>query len=230
MDKVFTISDVPEEIKKYIKNATDKKGNLSSSKLQSMSSGYKAWFEAYKNVISPRALFNLMKNKLDSIPFCRYCHKIQLTPYQYEKKHYFCCNQHAQLDKSTQDKTKNTFEKYEGGHPLKDKAIREKILNTNIQRYGTSVVCNTPENQQKRKEICLKKYGVEHSSQSQEVQKRRIETYRKKSIEKYGVPNPSQSPEIKTKILYNHKITMWGKMQVSAKIRGFEFISTLNDY
>ena len=210
---VFTVDMVPEPIREYISKATDKNGKLSSIKLRYMPQDFKDWFESNKNVMSPRTLFNLMKNGLNSIPFCEYCHKVQLTPQQYEKGHYYCCNQHAQLDSKTQEKISKAFEKYEGGHPLRDRRVREQIYQTNIERYGNVVACNTEDWQQKIKERNIEQYGVEHISQTEDFQKRRTESYRKNCLEKYGVENASQVPEIKERSIKTHKTTLWSKMQ-----------------
>ena len=227
---VFKVDMVPEPIRNYIKNATDKNGKLSSIKLRYMSPDFKQWFEDNKSFMSPRALFNLMKNNLEHIPFCEYCHEVQLTPQQYEKGHYYCCNQHAQLDSKTKEKISKTFEKYQGGHPLRDRSIRERIIKTNLEKYGSSVPCNTSDIQKKIRQNNIEKYGVEHVSQTEEFQKKRTETYRKNSMEKYGVPNPSMTEEIKQKAQTSHKYTLWSKMQITAKEKNLELISTLDDY
>lgn len=227
---VFKVDMVPEPIRNYIKNATDKNGKLSSMKLRYMPSDFKQWFEDNKSFMSPRGLFNLMKNNLEHIPFCEYCHKVQLTPQQYEKGHCYCCNQHAQLDSKTKKKITKAFEKYQGGHPLRDRSIRERIIRTNLEKYGTAVPCNTSDTQKKIKQNNIEKYGVEHVSQTEEFQKKRTETYRKNSMEKYGVPNPSMTEEIKQKAQTSHKYTLWSKMQITAKERNLELISTLDDY
>ena len=228
---VFTIDMVPEPIREYISKATDKNGKLSSIKLRYMPQDFKDWFESNKNVMSPRTLFNLMKNGLNSIPFCEYCHKVQLTPQQYEKGHYYCCNQHAQLDSKTQEKISKAFEgKYANGHPLKDPKIRNKIKKTNLERYGNEVACNTEEWKQKIKERNIEQYGVEHTLQRPDVITKRCFSYIQTCMERYGVTNTSKIPELREKAETNRKITLWSKMQETAKERNLELVSTLNDY
>ena len=228
---MFTVSnDVPKEIKEIIVKMVDKKGNLSSAKVKYAPEWFTQWFKDHEDVMSPRALFNLIKNGLDYIPFCEYCHTTQLTPWQYQKGHYYCCNQHAQLDKKTQEKVAKAFEKYEGGHPLRDSSVRKKIMETNLERYGATVACNTKEWQEKIKQRNLETYGVKHKSQLKEFQEQRVETYRKNSIEKYGVPNPIMTEEIKTKANTNHKCALWEKMQLTAQRQNLKILSTLDDY
>ena len=141
---MFTISNnVPEYIINIVKSLTDKNGNLSSIKARHISQEAKDWFNENSQYITIRSLFNLLKNGLDSIPVCEYCKDVQLSPKQYEKGHHYCCNKHAQLDEKTKEKVRHAFEKYNGGHPLRDIKIRQQIEQTNIQKYGSSVACNS---------------------------------------------------------------------------------------
>ena len=229
---MFTISnDVPKEIKEAIVKMVDKKGNLSSVKVRNAPEWFTQWFKEHENVMSPRALFNLIKNGLDYIPFCEYCHTTQLTPEQYQKGHYYCCNQHAQLDSKTQEKMAKTFaDKYENGHPLKDPKIRKKIKKTNLKRYGNVVACNTEEWQEKIKQRNLEKYGVEHCLQRPDVILKRKNSYVQTCMERYGVTNTSKVPEIKERIERHRKITVWEKMQFTAEDHNLEILSTMEDW
>ena len=49
---VFKDDMVPEPIRNYIKNATDKNGKLSSMKLRYMPPDFKQWFEDNKSFMS----------------------------------------------------------------------------------------------------------------------------------------------------------------------------------
>lgn len=229
---MLTISnDVPKEIKEAIVKMVDKKGNLSSVKVRNAPEWFTQWFKEHENVMSPRALFNLIKNGLDYIPFCEYCHTTQLTPEQYQKGHYYCCNQHAQLDSKTQEKMAKTFaDKYENGHPLKDPKIRKKIKKTNLKRYGNVVACNTEEWQEKIKQRNIEKYGVEHSLQRPDVVLKRKNSYVQTCMERYGVTNTSKVPEIKERMEKHRKITVWEKMQFTAEDRNLEILSTMEDW
>ena len=92
------------------------------------------------------------------------------------------------------------------------------------REYASQILKNLPpETKEKksrlRKETCLKKYGVEHPAQSEEVKNKTAQTnlerygckwttevgeFQKKKIdsfvEKYGVTNPNKLPEVKAKI------------------------------
>ena len=63
--------------------------------------------------------------------------------------------------------------------------------------YCSSKCCNSdPEKKLLTKQSCLKKYGVENISQSQEIRNKVKQT----CLEKYGVENISQSQEIRNKV------------------------------
>lgn len=228
---MFTVSDnVPEHIIDIVKSLTDKNGNLSSIKARHIPLTVKEWFLKNQSFITIRSLFNLLKNNLNSIPVCDYCKTIQLTPKQYEKGHRYCCNKHAQLDDKTKEKVRRAFEKYDGGHPLRDTKIRQQIEQTNMQKYGASVACNSDSFKILIKNNNLLKYGVEHTSQLPEVQQKRIKTYIINSIKKYGVSNPSMNSSIKNKALLSHKLTLWNKMQNTAKENNLIILSSVEDY
>ena len=227
---VFKVDMVPEPSRNYIKNATDKNGKLSSMKLRYMPPDFKQWFEDNKSFMSPRALFNLMKNNLEHIPFCEYCHKVQLTPQQYEKGHYYCCNKHAQLDSKTKKKITKAFEKYEGGHPLRDSKVRKKIDKTNMERYGTTIPMNSPVMQKQIRENCLNEYGVDHPMKRQDVIAKRVDSYKQNCKKKYGVENTSQLPETKRKISSSKRKSCWSIVQRTAEINNMEILSTFDNY
>ena len=63
---------------------------------------------------------------------------------------------------------------------------------TCLQRYGTELMCCTPEAYERRKQATLEKYGVENPFSLPEVQ----DKIKKTLQEKYGVENPMQSPEL----------------------------------
>lgn len=228
---MFTISNnVPEYIINIVKSLTDKNGNLSSIKARHIPQEAKEWFNENSQYITIRSLFNLLKNNLDFIPVCDYCKKVQLTPKQYEKGHHYCCNKHAQLDEKTKEKVRHAFEKYNGGHPLRDIKIRQQIEHTNMQKYGSSVACNSESFKELIKSNNLLKYGVEHTSQLPEVQQKRIKTYIINSIKKYGVDNPSKNEDVKIKSVITHKLTLWNKMQNTAKDNNLSILSSVDDY
>lgn len=77
--------------------------------------------------------------------------------------------------------------------------VIEKRKNTCMRKYGVENVSQSSVVKQKTKQTCLEKYGVEHVLQSDEIQSKIKNT----CMEKYGVENPFQSTEIQTMIRKN---------------------------
>ena len=71
----------------------------------------------------------------------------------------------------------------------------QKILKSNLEKYGVTNAGWTPEAIQKRKQTCLEKYNTEYAMQSKEVQDRS----RQAVIDKYGVDNVFRLDSIKEK-------------------------------
>lgn len=77
-------------------------------------------------------------------------------------------------------------------HPLKSDFIKNKIINTNIKKYGCEYTWCNEKVKDKIKETNLERYGVECVLQSEDIK----EKIRKTNLEKYGVENPMQSSEV----------------------------------
>jgi len=157
---------------------------------------------------------------------------------------YDCCGKEHILKWKDADKN---FKKNGGKHvcrpcwlksdnPAKKQSSKDKAKQTNLKRYGTTMPMNQEhlieERRQKfnneefltqwnekRKQTCLEKYGVEHQTQSEEVKEKQKQTMlenwgvenamqseeirekvKKTNLERYGVENPAQSPEIREKM------------------------------
>ena len=78
----------------------------------------------------------------------------------------------------------------------KSKETKEKIKQTNLERYGVENPSQAKEIQDKRKQNNLSKYGVENVSQIKEIQDKIKNTF----LERYGYKNPLQSKEIQDKL------------------------------
>ncbi len=106
---------------------------------------------------------------------------------------------------------------YEAEHNIR-KQISEKAKHTVQQRYGSDCVAHIPGVQDKKKQTCLKRYGVEHVWLDSDIQAKRRNTLFQKygasgpmsdkqvqqkakrtSLQRYGVEHPAQSSEIKNK-------------------------------
>ena len=75
------------------------------------------------------------------------------------------------------------------------KEVKEKYIQTNLEKYGVEHPFQSEEIKEKKKQTCLEKYGVEHPFQSEEIKEKKKQT----SLERYGVEHPSQNKEIKEK-------------------------------
>lgn len=74
---------------------------------------------------------------------------------------------------------------------------KDKIVNTNLERFGCKNAMQNSEVREKLKQSTLEKYGVEHNSQLDSIKQRK----KGKSIEKYGVEYVLQSPAIREQII-----------------------------
>ena len=71
----------------------------------------------------------------------------------------------------------------------------DKIKSTCLKKYGVENPSQSDEIKKKKEDTCLKNYGVRSGFNTQQSKDRLKET----SLERYGVENPSQSDEIKKK-------------------------------
>jgi len=74
--------------------------------------------------------------------------------------------------------------------------VKEKIMQTNLERYGVEYPSQSEEVQEKVRQTNLERYGVENPSQSEEVKEKKKQT----NLERRGVEHPSQNPEIFSKM------------------------------
>ena len=93
-------------------------------------------------------------------------------------------------------------EKY-GGHCSKTKEVQQKRKAICLAKYGTDSFFKTDEFKQKAKQTSLAKYGVEYASQSAEIQTKQQNTM----LERYGVDNPFKSREIMSKVDKKARLT-----------------------
>jgi hypothetical protein len=141
------------------------------------------------------------------------------TPLTFVKIKYDCCGRDHILKWKDADKN---FQKNQGKHicricglkannPAKRPEVKAKALQTNLERYGTSVAANTKESKkriaaerdeefyrkraEKTKQTNLKLYGVEHAAQSEEKKAKAKKTFQ----EKYGTDHPMQNAEVQAK-------------------------------
>ena len=96
----------------------------------------------------------------------------------------------------------------------------EKAKQTCFKKYGVEYTFNSKEIQDKIKQTILSKYGVEYALQSKEVQDKIKQT----NLRKYGAEYPLQSEFIKNKIkqilLYNYNVdNPWKSKDIQNKLK-----------
>lgn len=81
--------------------------------------------------------------------------------------------------------------------------LKEKRKQTCMKKYGVENALQSEKIKQKSKKTCMEKYGVEYSTQSNTVKQKRKQT----CLDKYGVEYAFQADEVKQKIqntIYKH--------------------------
>lgn len=89
----------------------------------------------------------------------------------------------------------NTMEKYGVDHHMKVPEIKQKVFDTTTRRYG-GVMMKSPIIREKIRQTNIDKYGSPCNFANKEIQKK----IRKTFIERYGVPRPTQNESVKKKI------------------------------
>ena len=96
------------------------------------------------------------------------------------------------------EKIKQTnIDKYGVAFPLMSEEIREKAKHTLFLNYGVTVTFKSKEIQDKIRNTLLEYYGVDHPWKSGEIREQIVKTW----IERYGVDNPFKAKEIREKIV-----------------------------
>ena len=105
-----------------------------------------------------------------------------------------CCNNPVKWDernkKYLETCSKECFLEYS-----KSDAIKDKIKQTNIQKYGTETYSQTEEGKLKQQQTCLEKYGVDNPAKASDYNKKSKKT----CLEKYGVDNSARIANYKEK-------------------------------
>lgn len=91
---------------------------------------------------------------------------------------------------------KESWKKTYGGHPTQNETVKQKIRETNLERYGGVAPASSDEVLKKIRETNLEKYGVEWTVQDENT-KKKIE---KTNLERYGAKTPLESPEVQAKV------------------------------
>lgn len=93
------------------------------------------------------------------------------------------------------------IEKYGTASPVNyNPEIMAKKKKTNLDRYGAENAGGVPASLEKIKQKMLSKYGVDHPMKHKGLREQRKKTF----LEKYGVEFPGQSPELQAKVRATH--------------------------
>lgn len=132
-------------------------------------------------------------------------------------------NNPSQLSEVKDKKRLKAVEKFGVECVLQAAEVKDKIAQTNIGRYGTSIPSRNENVKSKRRATCLRLYGVDNPSKAQEVVDKiavtQLERHggiglaspsvgkkiRATNKAKYGFENPAASATIKTKIQKSFK-------------------------
>ena len=109
----------------------------------------------------------------------------------------YCSTKCLNNDPETKEKIKQTnLEKFGCTNPLLNKDVQDKIKKTNLEKYGSENVFDNKEIQEKLKQTNIEKYGVENVSQSEEIKNKKIET----TLKNYGISHHMYLETTKDKI------------------------------
>lgn len=98
--------------------------------------------------------------------------------------HYFCKEKVKDiieyLNLPSAEKYKQTcLRRYGVENIFQLEEIKNKIFETNTEKYGFKSFNQSPQSKEKYKQTCLRKYGVENVSQIEEIKKKKEETFLK---------------------------------------------------
>lgn len=179
--------------------------------------------EVYKDVPVMTRCFVVL-NDIKYIPACLTCGKrVKIGPDRefggaYHKYGFRAYCSRSCMTKGTENKRRETMkERFGSEHPMYDERIRDKVKQTNQERYGASAYIATEQFQQSYKEKCLREYGVSHHMASENIKNKTRQTNFERygaanpfvfardkiestNVERYGVRIPAQNKEIKNKI------------------------------
>ena len=137
-------------------------------------------------------------NDIKYLPVCKECKIGQLSFLNYSKGYVdFCSVKCAQTNSKTKEKIKQTnINKYGVDNVSKLDNIKEKKKTTLKKNYKVDSPLQSKKIQDKVKDTNLKKFGCENVSQNEDIKEKKIETNLKNNKVKY----PIQSQIIKDKI------------------------------
>lgn len=191
-----------DEIKKYIQdNLFTTTGRLSFKNLtddiEKEIMNYTSYFDyTGTNHFSLRCFF-ILDGKTE-LPRCKECknHYTITTKKQYEEQN-FCSRKCSNINLEIKEKIiKSNIEKYGVEYATQKKETIEKQKKTNLEKYGVESVLQNKKIIEKKKQTTIERHGIESCFQNPIIQ----EKIKNQNLERYGVKYPLLSQEIKDKI------------------------------
>lgn len=130
---------------------------------------------------------------------CDCCNRVFERPHRdmvkiFNDYHKDICQECISKEKVEKSRITN-LEKYGVDNPLKNKNVRQKMVNTIKKRYGTDNIMKLEQTKIKAQKTCKEHFGVDFPMQSKVVRRKSIKTLK----ENYGVDNPNKSEQIHNK-------------------------------
>ena len=150
----------------------------------------------YSDSLSYSETIYRIKNKIEIRPLCKCCGKSVKYKDITNGFSQYCSNKCVNSSKDVREKVKQTnLERYGVENTLQSKIIREKIKQTNLERYGVEHPTQSDTIKEKVKQANLQKYGVDHPAQSDAIKEKIKQT----NLERYGNASPLGNKEIQDK-------------------------------
>lgn len=109
----------------------------------------------------------------------------------------FCSKKCKSVSPITKEKVKNTnLEKYGDEWNITSKSSQEKRKSTNLKKYGVENYFQSDHFKNSIEDILIEKYNVNNISKSENIKNKKKQTY----MDRFGYDNPTKNPEIRSKI------------------------------
>ena len=146
-------------------------------------------YEKLKNIIDPRTISYSLRNEIKNIT------NYMDSSISISERIFVLLNGDQNICSRGNNKK---FHSFKNGYVFCGRnceCAKEKIKQTNLERYGVEHAAQNSEVKERTKQTNINKYGVEYPIQNSEVKEKQKHT----NIEKYGFISSSQNSEVKEK-------------------------------
>jgi len=128
--------------------------------------------------------------------------------------HKYCCCLCAQSNKETKNKIIQTnLKKYGCKYGVQNEEIKRKIVKKCLEKFGVDNVSKLNNISEKKKQTCLKNYGVKWILQD-------VNRIQNGIIKKYGVNNIQKCPEIRKQTILTRREIFYDKLFSTPRLKG----------